>query len=75
MYEEKDPAVVSALMWFWLDSLREPILHAQDMPDMLSKSHVATALSGLDKVSKQHIVLLAMILYECVLTGTGLLFF
>ena len=51
LYKENDADVIAALMWYWLDSLREPVLHPQDMPAMLSQDDVISALHVFDKVS------------------------
>lgn len=62
LYEEPDACVVSALMWHWLDSLREPILHPQDMPNMLGHEDVIDALHVLDKVRPLRRVVLIEVL-------------
>ena len=50
--KEQDPHVVAGLLWEWLDHLKEPVLHPQDMPQMLEhSSDPHTGLSMLEKVS------------------------
>ena len=50
--KEQDPHVVAGLLWDWLDHLKEPVLHPQDMPHMLEHtSDPSTGLNVLEKVS------------------------
>ena len=50
--QEEDPHVVSGLLWDWLDHLKEPLLHPQDLPHMLENIHEPiNGLALLDKVN------------------------
>lgn len=48
---ERDPLVLSALMWSWLEQLKDPVISSEDV-DALSGSYVnpQSALNSLDKV-------------------------
>lgn len=48
---ERDPLVLSALMWSWLEQLKEPVISGQDVK-ALSETNVnpQEALNSLEKV-------------------------
>lgn len=51
---ERDPLVLSALMWAWLEQLKEPVLSKQDIEKLTENSHGAqNALSTVDKGHRQ----------------------
>ncbi|XP_069101631.1 LOW QUALITY PROTEIN: protein tyrosine phosphatase domain-containing protein 1-like [Argopecten irradians] len=55
--QEADPAVVSLVLWEWLDQLKEPILRAQDLKSILPyKDDPETGLQKLEKGSRNTIL-------------------
>ncbi|XP_022538184.2 protein tyrosine phosphatase domain-containing protein 1 [Astyanax mexicanus] len=51
---ERDPLVLSALMWAWLEQLKEPVLNNQDIQKLTENSHASqSALSTVDKGHRQ----------------------
>ena len=48
--EERDPKVLSKLLYDWLDHLKEPVLSPQDVPQMLN--HIEEPMVGLARLSK-----------------------
>ena len=50
LYKIQDASIVAALMYEWLDALREPVLHPQDLPAMLMHDSVVKGLHSMDKV-------------------------
>ncbi|ELU17718.1 hypothetical protein CAPTEDRAFT_229133 [Capitella teleta] len=48
--EEKDPTVLAALIWEWLDHLKEPMLNSQDLPNVLE--YASEPLGGLELLEK-----------------------
>ncbi|XP_072181798.1 protein tyrosine phosphatase domain-containing protein 1-like [Diadema setosum] len=47
---EEDPFVISALMWSWLEQLKEPLLKEEDMETLMEHdSDILKALTQLDK--------------------------
>ncbi|XP_072521878.1 protein tyrosine phosphatase domain-containing protein 1 [Salminus brasiliensis] len=49
---ERDPLVLSALMWSWLEQLKEPILTKEDVETLTENSH--SSQNALNKVDKGH---------------------
>ena len=49
---ERDAAVIALVMWDWIDELKQPILHAQDLPHMLR--YITDPLEGLNQLDKVH---------------------
>ncbi|XP_056305030.1 protein tyrosine phosphatase domain-containing protein 1 [Danio aesculapii] len=54
---EKDPFILTGILWSWLEQLREPIISADDV-HMLTESHPdpQTILSSLDRASRETVI-------------------
>ncbi|KAA0707652.1 Protein tyrosine phosphatase domain-containing protein 1 [Triplophysa tibetana] len=50
---ERDPVVLSSLMWSWLEQLKEPIITKEDVETLAEKICNPHALNSLDKGQKQ----------------------
>lgn len=48
---ERDPVVLSSLMWSWLEQLKEPIITKEDVETLAEKRCNPHALNSLDKVT------------------------
>lgn len=51
LYQERDPLVLSSLMWAWLEQLREPVISREDVEALEEKNYSPQqALDSLGKV-------------------------
>ncbi|XP_062842803.1 protein tyrosine phosphatase domain-containing protein 1 [Trichomycterus rosablanca] len=54
LYLERDPLLLSSLMWSWLEQLKEPVITKEDVEELTSNSHKPLqALNVLEKGNKQ----------------------
>lgn len=52
---EHDPLLLSALMWSWLEQLKEPVITNKDVEALCQNIHnPLQALSIMDKVKEEH---------------------
>lgn len=57
---ERDPLVLSSLMWSWLEQLKDPVISSEDIKALSEKS--VSAQSSLDSLEKGHRLTLLCIL-------------
>ncbi|XP_033746120.1 protein tyrosine phosphatase domain-containing protein 1-like [Pecten maximus] len=61
--QETDPAVVSLVLWEWLDQLKEPILRTQDLKSLLPyRDDPETGLQKLEKGSRNTILYMVKVI-------------
>ncbi|XP_059842814.1 protein tyrosine phosphatase domain-containing protein 1-like [Hypanus sabinus] len=65
---EEDPRILSALMWCWLEHLREPVLRPDDVVALLTKPTDKHNLWGLEKCQEETI----NCILDCISKFTGL---
>lgn len=55
---ERDPLVLSSLMWSWLEQLKDPVISSEDVKALSEKTSVnpQSALNSLEKVTALNIV-------------------
>ncbi|XP_012693979.1 protein tyrosine phosphatase domain-containing protein 1 isoform X2 [Clupea harengus] len=52
LYQERDPLVLSSLMWAWLEQLREPVISREDVEALEEKNY--SPQQALDSLGKGH---------------------
>ncbi|XP_067861352.1 protein tyrosine phosphatase domain-containing protein 1 [Heptranchias perlo] len=65
---EEDPRILSALMWSWLEHLKEPVLSSEDVATLLSKPVARQSLCDLEKCQEETICCIL----DCISKLTGL---
>uniref|UniRef100_A0A3Q3Q928 Protein tyrosine phosphatase domain-containing protein 1 n=1 Tax=Monopterus albus TaxID=43700 RepID=A0A3Q3Q928_MONAL len=59
---ERDPLVLSSLMWSWLEQLRDPVISSDDVKALSeTNGNPASALNSLEKVAGQRLTLLCVL--------------
>lgn len=54
---ERDPLVLSSLMWSWLEQLKDPVISSEDIKSLSEKNvNPQNALDSLEKVTRSTIL-------------------